>query len=122
MHELSIAYQLVEIANSAARDAGATQVDAVHLRLGVFSGVVKDALLFSYDVATRGTLLEGSRLEIEEVPLVVYCPQCAREVELESVQLFQCPLCGTPTADIRQGREIDLISLEVADETETAGN
>lgn len=122
MHELSVAYQLVEIAQSAARDAGATRVDAVHLRLGVFSGVVKDALLFSYDVATRDTLLQGSRLEIEEVPLVVYCPQCAREVTLESVQLFQCPLCGTPTADIRQGREIDLISLEVADETETAGN
>lgn len=113
MHELSIAYNLVEIAESAARDAGAGHVDVLHLKLGVFAGVVKDALYFGYDLATEGTLLQGSRLEIEDVPLVVYCPVCERETELPSIQLFQCPTCGNPAADIRHGRELELTSMEI---------
>lgn len=120
MHELSIAVELVEIACNAAHEAGAERIDVVHLRLGAISGVVKDALLFSYDVATKDTLLEGSRLEIHDVPLVLYCEPCGKEVEVESVQLFCCPDCGTPSVDVRQGRELELESMEVTqDEAET---
>lgn len=119
MHELSIAYSLVQTAEAAAADAGVSHVDVVYLRLGEMSGVVDDALLFGYDVATRGTCLEGSRLEIEKVPVVVYCPMCDAEHELPSIQLFRCPVCDTPVLDIRQGREIELVSLEVFDD-ETA--
>lgn len=122
MHELSIALDLVEIASKAAREAGVSRVEAVNLRLGVFSGVVKDALLFGYDIATEGTPLQGSRLVIEDVPLVVYCPTCAREVALPSVQCFQCPDCESPVSEIRQGQEIEIVSMEVIEsgETETA--
>ncbi|MEL6149386.1 MAG: hydrogenase maturation nickel metallochaperone HypA, partial [Chloroflexota bacterium] len=50
MHELSIAYSLVNTAEAAARDAGVTAVSRVYLQLGAISGVVHDALLFSYDI------------------------------------------------------------------------
>ena len=43
------------------------------------SGVVKEALLFSYDLACEGTLLEGSSLVIEEIPVMVHCPTCGIE-------------------------------------------
>ncbi len=118
MHELSIAYNLVEIADAAARKAGAARVNAVFLRVGVLSGVVTDALLFGYDIAARGTLLEGSRLEIEEVPLTLYCPRCDAVSELPGVGALLCPLCGLPTGDIRRGKELEVISVEIEDETE----
>ncbi len=116
MHELSIAYSLVEMASRAAEDAGVTRVAAVHLRLGALAGVVKESLLFSYDVATEGTILAGSRLEIEEVPVALYCAACAAVSTLDTIQSFRCPRCGRPSSDVRQGRELELISLEVLDE------
>ena len=61
MHELSIAMSMIEGASEEALSRGGAQVHAVHLKLGALSGVVKDALLFSYEVASNGTLLEGSR-------------------------------------------------------------
>jgi hydrogenase nickel incorporation protein HypA/HybF len=122
MHELSIAYNLVEIAERAAQQAEVAHVLAVHLRLGELSGVEIDPLLFGYDVATQGTRLEGSLLKIERIPIVAYCPTCDVEVNIPSLQLFQCPICGTPTGDIRQGRELELTYLEVADETTSSGN
>ena len=42
---------------------------------GALSGVVPEALLASYEMACAETPLEGSRLVIEEVPVVVFCPQ-----------------------------------------------
>lgn len=113
MHELSIACDLVEIAEAAARQAHAERVAVVYLRLGTFAGVVKEALLFGYETATKGTLLEGSRLEIEEVPLVVYCSACQQESQLPSIQSFQCPVCEHPVTEIRHGKELELTSMEI---------
>lgn len=113
MHELSIAHSLVEVAEHAARDAGATAVQTVYLRLGALSGVVKEALLFGFEVATEGTLLAGARLEIEEVPVTIFCEVCAREVMLLHPQRFRCPECGTPSGRIVHGRELELTSIEI---------
>ncbi len=117
MHELSVAHNLIETAEKAARKAEATRVQAVHLRLGKLSGIVKDALLFSYEVATLGTLLEGSKLIVEELPVIVYCAACKTETILLDIQRFRCSVCNSPTGDIRQGRELELVSLEIEDET-----
>lgn len=112
MHELSIAHSLVEIAEEAAAKAGVTRVTAVHLRLGVLSGVVRDALLVGFDVAAAGTRLEGARLEIEDVPLQAYCAQCGAVVILPNPQRFRCPQCDAPCGRIVTGREIELTALE----------
>jgi len=115
MHELSIAMGIVDAALDEAQQRG-VQVIAVHLRLGALSGVVKDALLFSYEVACQDTPLQGSRLIVEDVPVVVFCPQCKKRRTLGSVQSFACPVCNAPTRDILQGKELEVFALEVQDE------
>ena len=113
MHELSIAQNIVELATEAATRANAERVIAVTLKVGRFAGIEPGALLFSYEIAAQGTILEGSRLEIVHVPLVVWCAHCLKEVELDSVQRLRCPTCGTPCGEIRRGRELDIESLEI---------
>ena len=103
---------IVEAATEEAQKRG-VQVSAVHLRLGALSGVVKDALLFSYDVACQDTPLAGSRLIVEDVPVAVFCPHCQQQRILTSVQSFTCPECGSPTMDVRQGKELEVFALEV---------
>jgi hydrogenase nickel incorporation protein HypA/HybF len=112
MHELSIAMGIVEAATEEAQRRG-VQVSAVHLRLGALSGVVKDALEFSYEVACQDTPLQGSKLIIEDVPVTIFCAQCKQRRVLPSVQSFVCPECGVPTMDIREGKELEVFALEV---------
>ncbi len=114
MHELSIAISMIDQIIKESESRGGLEVEAVHLRLGVFSGVDKHALLFSYQLACEGTSLEGSRLVIETVPLVVYCPSCETERTPPSVYQICCPDCFTPTEKIVSGREIEVAFLEVA--------
>ena len=112
MHELSIAMSIVEMAQEEAERQSA-QVNAVHLDLGALSGVVKEALLFSYQVACGGTLLEGSRLVVKEIPVEVYCPMCRTSKVLQSMQWFSCPDCGTPTSEVIHGKELMVTALEL---------
>lgn len=112
MHELSIAMSIVDVAQEEAQARGG-RVNAVHLKLGQLSGVVKEALLFSYEMACQETELAGSLLIIEEVPVVVNCPNCRARRSIRSLQMFCCAECGTPTPEIIEGRELLVTALEM---------
>lgn len=103
---------IVEAAADEAERRG-VKVNAVHLRLGALSGVVKDALLFSYEIACRDTPLAGSRLLVEDVPVAVFCSQCNQKRVLSSLQSFACPQCRTPTMNVVAGKELEVFALEV---------
>jgi hydrogenase nickel incorporation protein HypA/HybF len=115
MHELSIAMSIVEMAEEEAAARGNARVEFVHLRLGLLSGVVKEALLSSYEMACAGTRLEGSQLLIEEIPVEVFCPACRYVGKVASIQRLYCPQCGTATSEIVKGRELELVALEITE-------
>jgi hydrogenase nickel incorporation protein HypA/HybF len=113
MHELSIALSILDLAATEAERQGGARVAAIHVRLGPLSGVVAESLRSAYDLAREGSSLSAAELVIEEVPLVAYCSSCAAERELASVQQLRCPSCGTPTPEVRRGRELELVALEI---------
>lgn len=113
MHELSIAMSIVEMAQEEAERHGSVRVQAVHLRLGLLSGVVKEALLSSYEMACHATPLEDSELVIEEIPIEVFCPKCEAPRSVSSIQWFCCPECGTPTPTVLRGKELEVVALEI---------
>src|SRR6202044_3192534 len=100
MHELSIAMGIVDLAQEEVGRRGGAQIKAVHLRLGLLSGVAKDALLSSYEMACEDTNLQGSRLVIEEVPVLIFCARCDAQRAPHSAQLFCCSECGTPSGEV----------------------
>ena len=114
MHELSIACSIVEAVEENLTDANA-DVKKVNLKIGKLSGVVKDALLFSFEVAAQNTKLEGAELEIEELPVIIFCKSCDCETTLGNPPIFHCRQCGEATADIRQGKEMEIVSIEIDD-------
>jgi hydrogenase nickel incorporation protein HypA/HybF len=113
MHELSLAIEIVEIAQAEARRHGNGRIQAVHLRLGPLAGVVEEALQAAFPLAAQGTVAEGAELVIEKAPLVVYCPRCGAERQIGFEVWLACPVCGAPTPEVRQGRELEVTALEL---------
>jgi len=64
LHEISVALSLLEGVETTAREQGIDRVNAVHVRIGALSGIVRDALLFSWDAVTAETICEGSQLRL----------------------------------------------------------
>jgi hydrogenase nickel incorporation protein HypA/HybF len=113
MHELSIALGIVDIAEQESDRRGSVPVLAIHVRLGPLSGVVKEALTSAYELAREGSAVADSNLVIEETAIVIRCPRCQIEATVPSVYELCCPRCGTPTADIVSGRELEVTALEI---------
>lgn len=114
MHELAIAEQVARVAQEHAADR---RVRRVRMRIGHLRQVVPASLEFGFALVTHGTPLEGATLEIASVPIAARCRPC----DLESAQPdfpMRCPRCGGLALEVVRGEELQVESLELADEGE----
>ncbi|MBK9167143.1 MAG: hydrogenase maturation nickel metallochaperone HypA [Bryobacterales bacterium] len=102
-----MALSILELAEDEARQRGATAIRAIAVRLGEMSGVVRDALEFSFEVARNGTLAGAASLEIEVVPLATRCPACGDVPNTLHDLCLLCPDCGG-RVEIAAGRELEI--------------
>ncbi len=113
MHEVSLMQDTLSLAEERAKAADAKQIHRLLMRVGALSGVVPESLEFAFELLAKGTLADGATLSVERVPIVCFCPHCGQEFQPPDLYC-ECPGCGQPSADVRQGRELELASLEVS--------
>jgi hydrogenase nickel incorporation protein HypA/HybF len=113
---MGIALQIIDIAvASIPPDMRSAKVERVNLKIGRLAAVVADSLRFCFDIVSRDTPLAGAELAIEETPVVARCRDCdARWTITEPV--FTCQACQGGALEILSGRELDIVSIEIAQE------
>ena len=114
MHEIGIMQSALDIAEQQALAAGAKSIHEVRLRIGQMTGVVPEALEHAFAVLKDGTMAQEARLVVDYVPAICWCSECQREFESQGLFCL-CPQCKTPSSDVRRGRELEIVSLEVDD-------
>ena len=112
MHEFSIASAMLDAVLEQAGRNDAKSVAVVNVRIGALAGVVMEALEFAWQAVSDETAAAGSRLNVEHVPVTCYCAKCSREFASRAYS-YRCPDCGELSSDLRRGREMQLISIEV---------
>ena len=110
MHELSLCQA---IAKTVSQRAGDRDVARVTVRIGHLRQVVPDALIFSWEVLTAGSSLDGSVLDVEQVPATVECSGCAAVSRLD-LPVLVCATCGGHDVTLLTGEEFMLVSFEMA--------
>ncbi|MFH2100310.1 MAG: hydrogenase maturation nickel metallochaperone HypA [Pseudomonadota bacterium] len=114
---MGIAMQIVDIVRQAIPpQMKDVSVEAVNLKLGKLTAVVPESLRFCFTVVTKDTSLEGAKLHIEELPIVVQCRGCGFHSTIDTPE-FKCAQCGGPDLDILSGRELTVSTIEMAEET-----
>lgn len=112
MHELGLTRHLIEIAERAALENGAKQVRSVTVEIGALAGVVPESVEFCFEACSRGTLLEGSRLDIVRIPGRGRCCDCQVDCTLETYTIA-CPVCGGFSLERLQGEELRVTEMEI---------
>jgi hydrogenase nickel incorporation protein HypA/HybF len=112
MHEFSIAAAVVD---TAVRHAAGRRVTVVTVRTGRLRQVVPDSLEFAFGILGRETVCEGARLEQELVPARLRCSACDHGFEID-LPVFRCPSCGSTAVVVLTGEELEVESIEVAEE------
>lgn len=113
MHEGSITTQIIESVLQEAKKRNAKKVTEVHLMIGSLTFLNPEQVRFWYEILTRDTIMESSRLTIEENKEVVKCPKCGYEGDFKYVDdpalhiptpTLNCPKCGS-VVDIVGGKD-----------------
>jgi hydrogenase nickel insertion protein HypA len=114
MHETALALSILDIVVEKCREAGGQTVDSVRLRIGKAAGVMPDALRFAFDASKESTVADHAELVIEPVPVGGVCKACGKEFSVDGVQfVFACPLCGADAIEIKTGREMEIVDMEI---------
>ncbi len=112
MHELAIAQSALQQVLREAERAGASRVTRIVLRIGALSGVETEALRCAFDALLPTSPAAGARLELQAVAALARCRGCGHDFEPVTGTLFECPRCRAFGAELRQGREMDLVSID----------
>ena len=112
MHELSVAMGVVEVAEKAARNAAAHQIEKIELEIGELAGIEKEAFEYAWPIAVNGTLLQHAHRQINTVPGRAVCLDCQKEYHLQHIYDF-CPHCDSYLKDIIKGKELRVLSIEI---------
>lgn len=110
---MSTMVRLVDLAERKGREMKAGRIRSLSVRVGAMTGILPCYLQKYFPEASRGTLSEGAKLEITEVPVTVQCSDCGRVYEPDREKDRKCPACGSARARILAGREITLDSMEI---------
>ncbi len=121
MHEFSVTSQIVQSVLAEAEKHEAKKVTEVHLTIGKLTFLGLEQLRFAYEALTKGTIMEGSKLVIEEQEGVVKCSDCGYEggFKYEDDPLYhvplptlKCPQCGN-VVSIAAGKECTIKSIKM---------
>ncbi|UTH73058.1 hydrogenase maturation nickel metallochaperone HypA [Chromobacterium sp. IIBBL 290-4] len=113
MHELTLAENVVHIAEAAARRAGARRVTRVRLALGLLAHVETDTLLYCCQLAARGSLAEDAEFQAERRPALAHCGDCGCEAELSALPAC-CPRCDGENLSLEGGDEMRVIDIGIS--------
>jgi hydrogenase nickel incorporation protein HypA/HybF len=81
MHEFSIIQNIINIVMETATAHHVKCVHAVEVEVGKASGVIREAMEFAWEAASKGTLLENTLLKIREIPILVKCTICEHQYQ-----------------------------------------
>lgn len=112
MHEMSLAMNIVELAETAARDDHANAITRIDIEVGELAGVTLDALEFSLSVAIQATMAESAELNIQFVKGSARCKNCNHTFHLEQLWAV-CPECADIRFEILAGQELKVNSIDI---------
>ena len=122
MHELSAATSMVRTIVKAAQENGARRIKSVRVQIGELTLLNPEQLSFCFDVASKDTIAQGAKLDIEKVPAEIECRNCGSHFSWEMHEddpalhlippMLKCK-CGTSSVRIVAGREFKVVSITV---------
>ena len=119
MHELSIAQEIIDVAVRTIPSENHHLVKTIRINIGEFSNIIPDSLLFCYNSLIDSSPISNCRLEIELIPLTVFCSDCSVNIKIISPN-FLCSNCGGTNIRIISGQDISIKEIELEDDIKEA--
>ena len=122
MHEVSVISGIVNAVLEELEKYDTVKVFNVNILIGDMTLLGEEQLMFAYEIVTRDTLLEGSKLNIQREPIEVTCDKCryngpvkvleSGDYTAHSIPIMSCPECGGQIK-VTSGQSCCVSSLDI---------
>jgi hydrogenase nickel incorporation protein HypA/HybF len=112
VHELSICGSIADIVR---RHSDQRRVETIHVQVGQLRQIVPGTLVYCWSLVSADTALDGSVLEVEEIPGRISCRDCGHVAEIGPYPVFVCDECRGVEITVLTGEEFLITSLELAE-------
>ncbi|MEI6140320.1 MAG: hydrogenase maturation nickel metallochaperone HypA [Mariniphaga sp.] len=110
MHELSLAYEVIELAKREVVKNKVTTIFEMEIEVGDLSGVEADAFQSALEMIAKSTLLEHTLFHINRQPATGRCSTCDLEFEMKE-RMATCPTCHRFPSQISGGENFRVTSI-----------
>jgi len=122
MHEVSVVADLVAAINEELKRYDVVSVSEVTLVVGKLTNLGTEQMEFAYEIITKDSILEGSKLVIQEEEIEVECAKCGYSGPVKNLDLgeevhfkvpiLSCPECGSAVT-ITAGKSCCVKSIDI---------
>ena len=112
MHEISLATNVLEIAEGVRRSNQAHQITGIELEIGQLSSVEPDAMRFAMEALLPDSTASGARVDYQFVAGRARCRKRGIEFGLDFLY-DPCPDCESFDKEILAGEELLIKSIKV---------
>ncbi|MDR0508645.1 MAG: hydrogenase maturation nickel metallochaperone HypA [Candidatus Methanoplasma sp.] len=122
MHEVSIVADFIVAIKKELEKYDVVSVKEVTLVIGKLNNLGTEQMEFAYEIMSKDSILEGSKLVIEEEDITVKCEECGYEGPVKNMDLgedshlqipiLSCPLCSSAVTTTA-GRSCCVKSIDI---------
>jgi hydrogenase nickel incorporation protein HypA/HybF len=110
MHELTIAMEILEIADDYAKKANSNIAAEIEIEVGELSGVEFDALDFALEISKKNTVIENANINIKKIKGKAKCNICTKEFEIDNLYSI-CPFCNQNNFTVIDGKQLKVKTI-----------
>lgn len=114
MHEMAIAVNIVDLANSYVQSSAGERIGQVEIEIGPLAGVMQESLQFCFEAAAKNTLAEGAQLVIINTKGKARCCSCEKTITINQHGTL-CPDCHG-ILEVLAGDELKLRAVTIEEQ------
>jgi hydrogenase nickel incorporation protein HypA/HybF len=112
MHELSVTESILEISLRHAKKVDAKRITNLYLVIGQLASIVDDSVQFYWDIISKDTIADGSKLHFRRIPATLMCKECDNQFTPDGSG-YECPKCKGSNIKIISGEEFFMEAIDV---------
>ena len=112
MHELSLALEVIDLAQREAGKRGIVTIREILIEVGDLSGVEADTFQSALEMVVKDSVLENAGINLVRIPGTGKCSACSNEFKMKT-RFDTCPGCQCFASEITGGDDFRIVSLTV---------